>query len=205
MTGTAITEAKEFKEIYKLDVLQFLPIKRVCNRKDFNDEIYMTEREKYNAILKEIQKMHQKGRPILLGTESVEISEKLSRILRKINSNTPYSMPRTMQKKLRSLLEAGNKGQLPSLQTWQDEARISNSRKMWLQLGGLHVIGTTRHQSRRIDRQLRGRVRLGDPGSSKFFISFEDPFMRLFASPKLQPFCNGFDHRRGAYLCQNPQ
>jgi len=185
MTGTAMTEANEFKEIYKLDVLE-IPTHRACNRKDADDEIYMTEREKYNAILKEIQEVHQKGRPILIGTESVEVSEKLSRILRGSKLEHTVLNAKNNTKEAEIIAEAGKKGGITLATNMAGRGTDIKLKEGVPEIGGLHVIGTTRHQSRRIDRQLRGRSgRLGDPGSSKFFISFEDSLMRLFASPRM--------------------
>ena len=185
MTGTAMTEANEFKEIYKLDVLE-IPTHRQCNRSDADDEIYMTEREKYNAILKEIQSVHQKGRPILIGTESVEVSEKLSRILRGNKLDHTVLNARHHSNEAEIIADAGKKGAITLATNMAGRGTDIKLKEEVPELGGLHVIGTTRHQSRRIDRQLRGRSgRLGDPGSSKFFISFEDSLMRLFASPRM--------------------
>ncbi len=192
MTGTAITEAHEFKEIYKLDVLQ-IPTYKACQRNDFNDEIYMTEREKYNAILKEIKEVHEKGRPILIGTETVEVSEKLSRILRQNHIEHTVLNAKHHAQEAEIIAEAGKKGAVTVSTNMAGRGTDIKLKNDVSELGGLHVIGTTRHQSRRIDRQLRGRsARLGDPGSSKFFISFEDQLMRLFASPKLNALIQRF-------------
>lgn len=185
MTGTAITEAHEFKEIYKIDVLQ-IPTYKDCKRKDFNDEVYMTEREKYNAVLKEINEVHAQGRPILIGTESVEVSEKLSRILKQNKIEHTVLNAKQHEKEAEIIAEAGSLGAVTVSTNMAGRGTDIKLKKEVAEKGGLHVIGTTRHQSRRIDRQLRGRsARLGDPGSSKFFISFEDQLMRLFASPRL--------------------
>lgn len=185
MTGTAITEAGEFKQIYKMDVLQ-IPTHRKCIRTDFNDEIYMTEREKYNAILKEVMDIHAQGRPILIGTESVDISEKLSRIFRQ--NKLPHTVLNAKQNEKEAEIVA-NAGQRAAITISTNMAGRGTDIKLGegiASLGGLYVMGTTRHQSRRIDRQLRGRcARQGDPGSSKFFISFEDSLLRLFASPRM--------------------
>ncbi len=185
MTGTAMTEANEFKEIYKLDVLE-IPTHRKCQRVDADDEIYMTEREKYNAILKEVKAVHEQGRPILIGTESVDVSEKLSRILKQNKLEHTILNAKNHAKEAEIIAEAGKEGAITLATNMAgrgtDIKLQENSRKN----GGLHVIGTTRHHSRRIDRQLRGRGgRLGDPGTSKFYVSFEDQLMRLFASPRM--------------------
>ncbi|MBN2478721.1 MAG: preprotein translocase subunit SecA [Parachlamydiales bacterium] len=185
MTGTAITEAHEFKQIYKLEVLS-IPTYCPCIRKDFNDEIYMTEREKYQAILKEVKAKYEIGQPILLGTESVEISEKLSRIFKQ--NNLPHNVlnAKNHEKEAEIIANAGKKGAITiatNMAGRGTDIKLSDEVKS---VGGLYVMGTTRHQSRRIDRQLRGRsARLGDPGTSKFYVSFEDSLMRLFASPRL--------------------
>lgn len=185
MTGTAITESAEFKEIYKLDVLQ-IPTYKKCQRFDFNDEIYMTEREKYNALLKEIREVHEKGRPILIGTESVEASEKVSRILKQ--NKIPHTVLNAKHNATEAeiIAEAGNVGAVTVSTNMAGRGTDIKLKEDAAKRGGLHVIGTTRYPSRRNDRQLRGRsARLGDPGSSKFFISFEDQLLRLFSSPRI--------------------
>ncbi|NGX39975.1 MAG: Protein translocase subunit SecA [Chlamydiae bacterium] len=192
MTGTAMTEANEFKEIYKLDVLA-IPTHKKCIRDDTDDEIYMTEREKYNAILTDIKKVHAEKRPILIGTESVEVSEKLSRILRQ------NKLPHTVLNAKNHVQEAeiiANAGKPSAITVATNMAGRGTDIKLKDGIekkGGLHVIGTTRHQSRRIDRQLRGRgARQGDPGTSKFYVSFEDTLMRLFTSPRITLFLQKF-------------
>lgn len=185
MTGTAMTEANEFKEIYKLEVLE-IPTHRSCQRVDENDEIYMTEREKYNAILKEIKEIHSKGRPILIGTESVEISEKLSRILKQNRLDHTILNAKNHAQEAEIIADAGKQGAITLATNMAGRGTDIKLKPGIAELGGLHVIGTTRHHSRRIDRQLRGRSgRQGDPGSSKFFVSFEDSLMRLFSSPRI--------------------
>lgn len=192
MTGTAMTEANEFKEIYKIEVLA-IPTHRLCIRKDADDEIYMTEREKYNAILKEIQEVYGKGRPILIGTESVEISEKLSRILRQNKLEHTVLNAKNHAKEAEIIAMAGKRGAITVATNMAGRGTDIKLEAGIAQMGGLHVIGTTRHQSRRTDRQLRGRcARQGDPGSSKFFISFEDSLMRLFTSPRITAFLQRF-------------
>jgi len=185
MTGTAITEAGEFKEIYQLDVLQ-IPTYKVCKRDDANDEIYMTEREKYHAILQEIREIHEKGRPILIGTESVEVSEKLARILKQNQIKHTVLNAKYHEQEAEIIAQAGAHAAVTVSTNMAGRGTDIKLKSDVAELGGLHVIGTTRHQSRRIDRQLRGRsARLGDPGSTKFFVSFEDQLLRLFASPRL--------------------
>lgn len=185
MTGTAITEAHELKEIYKIDVLQ-IPTYKTCVRKDANDEMYMTEREKYNAILKEVKEIHEQGRPILLGTESVEVSEKLSRIFKINRLDHTVLNAKNHANEAEIIAQAGQRGAITIATNMAGRGTDIKLGAGIALSGGLHVIGSTRHQSRRIDRQLRGRsARQGDPGSSKFYISLEDQLMRLFASPSL--------------------
>lgn len=185
MSGTATTESGEFKEIYKMDVVE-IPTYRPCQRKDEQDRVYMTEREKYHAILEEVKRTHEKGRPILIGTESVEVSEKLSRIFKQHKIPHTILNARHHEQEAAIISEAGRKSAVTISTNMAGRGTDIKLGEGVAELGGLHVIGTTRHQSRRIDRQLRGRcARLGDPGSSVFFVSFEDSLMRLFASPKL--------------------
>lgn len=185
MTGTATTEANEFKQIYKLEVLS-IPTHHAGQRKDANDEIYMTEREKYNAILKDIKEIHEKGRPILIGTESVEISEKLSRICRQNKLEHTVLNAKQHDREAEIVAHAGKRGAITISTNMAGRGTDIKLESGVPDLGGLHVIGTTRHQSRRIDRQLRGRCgRQGDPGTSQFYISFEDSLLRMFASPRI--------------------
>lgn len=185
MTGTASTEAGEFKQVYKLEVLE-IPTHRNNQRKDFNDEIYMTEREKYNAILADVRKNHETGRPILIGTESVEISEKLSRIFKMNKLEHTVLNAKQNDKEAEIVAHAGKRGAITISTNMAGRGTDIKLEPGVADVGGLYVIGTTRHQSRRIDRQLRGRcARQGDPGTSKFYVSFEDSLMRLFASPRL--------------------
>lgn len=185
MTGTATTEAGEFKQVYKLEVIE-IPTHRPCCRKDFNDEIYMTEREKYNAILKEVRTAHEQGRPILIGTESVEISEKLSRIFKQNKLEHTVLNAKQHEREAEIIAHAGKEKAITIATNMAGRGTDIKLEPHVVDIGGLYVIGTTRHQSRRIDRQLRGRcARQGDPGSSKFYVSFEDSLLRLFASPRL--------------------
>ncbi len=197
MTGTAITEAHEFKQIYKLDVLE-IPTYCPCIRKDADDKIYMTEREKYLAILKDIKALHAIGRPILIGTESVEISEKLSRILKQNKIPHDVLNAKNHQREAQIIADAGKKYQITIATNMAGRGTDIKLTDEVKEIGGLHVIGTTRHHSRRIDRQLRGRsARLGDPGSSQFYVSFEDSLMRLFASPRLTAMLQRFRPKEG--------
>lgn len=192
MTGTAMTEANEFKEIYKLEVIA-IPTHRKCVRSDFDDEIYMTEREKYNALVTDIQKIHSQGRPILIGTESVEVSEKIARILRQ--NKLPHTIlnAKNHEHEAQIIADAGKEGAITVATNMAGRGTDIKLQEGVASKGGLHVIGTTRHQSRRIDRQLRGRcARQGDPGTSKFYVSFEDTLMRLFTSPRITMFLQRF-------------
>ncbi len=192
MTGTAMTEANELKQIYKLEVLS-IPTHRSSQRHDADDEIYMTEREKYNAILKEIQQVHGQRRPILIGTESVEVSEKLSRILKQNKLEHTVLNAKNHAQEAAIIADAGSYSAITVATNMAGRGTDIKLKEGVAQVGGLHVIGTTRHQSRRIDRQLRGRCgRLGDPGSSKFYVSFEDPLMRMFTSPRITAFLQRF-------------
>lgn len=203
MTGTAITEASEFKEIYKLEVLT-IPTNVPCIREDANDEIYMTEREKLSAILSEVQEIHAQGRPILLGTESVDISEKLSRILRQNKLEHTILNAKNHAQEAQIIAEAGHAGAITVATNMAGRGTDIKLQKGVADLGGLHVIGTTRHNSRRIDRQLRGRcARQGDPGSSKFYVSFEDTLMRLFTSPRIAGFLKRFRPPEGEPISAN--
>lgn len=192
MTGTAMTEANEFKEIYKLDVLA-IPTHHPCIRKDYDDEIYMTEREKYNALVKDIQSVHSQSRPILIGTESVEASEKLSRILKQHQLEHTILNAKNHAREAEIIAEAGLKGAITVATNMAGRGTDIKLKEGVAASGGLYVVATTRHQSRRIDRQLRGRgARQGDPGSSKFYVSFEDSLMRLFTSPRITTFLQRF-------------
>lgn len=185
MTGTASTEANELKSIYNIDVLE-IPTHKPCRRNDSNDQIYMTEREKYHAILNEIKEIHATGRPILIGTESVDISEKLSRILKQHKLEHTVLNAKQNEKEAEIVAHAGKKGAITVSTNMAGRGTDIKLEPGVSELGGLAVLGTTRHESRRIDRQLRGRSgRQGDPGSSKFFVSFDDRLLRLFTSPRL--------------------
>src|SRR6056300_556798 len=185
MTGTAITEAGEFWEIYKLDVVE-IPTNRPIAREDKNDLIYKTKREKYNAIIEEVVKLSEQKRPVLIGTTSVEISELLSKLLsvRKIKHNVLNA--KLHQKEADIVAEAGNPGVVTIATNMAGRGTDIKLSEEVKQSGGLAIIGTERHDSRRVDRQLRGRSgRQGDPGSSQFYVSLEDNLMRLFGSERM--------------------
>jgi preprotein translocase subunit SecA len=185
MTGTAETEAGEFWQIYKLDVI-VIPTNRNVVRKDENDVIYKTKREKYNAVIDEIVKLTEAGRPILVGTTSVEVSELLSRMLtlRKIRHNVLNA--KQHQREADIVAEAGQKSTVTIATNMAGRGTDIKLGEGVKEAGGLAIIGTERHESRRVDRQLRGRAgRQGDPGSSRFFVSLEDDLMRLFGSERI--------------------
>ena len=185
MTGTAVTEAGEFWEIYKLDVIE-IPTNRKIVRNDDNDLIYKTKREKYNAVIEEVTKLSNNGRPVLIGTTSVEISELLSKTLtvKKIKHNVLNA--KLHKKEADIVAEAGNPGIVTIATNMAGRGTDIKLSEIVKESGGLAIIGTERHDSRRVDRQLRGRSgRQGDPGSSQFFVSLEDNLMRLFGSERV--------------------
>ena len=185
MTGTAETEAGEFWDIYKLDVV-VIPTNRPIARKDMNDRIYKTKREKYNAVIEEVDRLVKAGRPVLVGTTSVEISELLSRLLtiRKIPHNVLNA--KLHQKEADIVAKAGLSGTVTIATNMAGRGTDIKLSDEVRQAGGLAIIGTERHESRRVDRQLRGRAgRQGDPGSSVFFVSLEDNLMPLFGSERI--------------------
>ncbi|MEP6663767.1 MAG: preprotein translocase subunit SecA, partial [Verrucomicrobiota bacterium] len=185
MTGTAETEASEFFDIYKLGVL-VIPTNRPIARKDANDSVYKTKREKFNAVLKEITTIHGQGRPILVGTVSVETSEQVSRMLKKAGIVHSVLNAKYHQQEAEIVSRAGQRGGVTIATNMAGRGTDIKLGAGVADIGGLHVIGTERHESRRIDRQLRGRcARQGDPGSSHFFISLEDDLMRLFGSDRI--------------------
>lgn len=185
MTGTASTEAGEFWDIYKLDVVE-IPTNRPVIRDDMNDRVYKTQREKYKAVIEEVEKMINAGRPVLVGTTSVEISEMLSKMLdmRKIKHNVLNA--KLHQKEADIVAHAGESSIVTIATNMAGRGTDIKLSPEVREAGGLAIIGTERHESRRVDRQLRGRAgRQGDPGSSVFFVSLEDKLMRLFASEKI--------------------
>ncbi len=209
MTGTAVTEEAEFMEIYKLPVT-VIPTNLPISRIDHNDVIYLTKNEKYRAIIDEIDYWHQKRKPILVGTVSVEVSETLSRLLRRRNIKHNVLNAKYHEKEAEIITYAGETGSVTIAtnmagrgtdiklgktvvtkekeQYLKSSDRISEENPFGLPHDGLHVIGTERHESRRIDRQLRGRSgRQGDPGTSRFYLSLEDDLMRLFGSERIAP------------------
>jgi len=185
MTGTAETEASEFFDIYKLGVL-VIPTNKPCVRKDGNDAVYKTRREKFNAVLNEIKQVHAQGRPILVGTISVEVSEQLSRMLKREGIIHSVLNAKYHQQEAEIVTRAGQRGGVTIATNMAGRGTDIKLGPGVADLGGLHVLATERHEARRIDRQLRGRcARQGDPGSSHFFISLEDDLMRLFGSDRI--------------------
>ena len=203
MTGTAETEAGELWDIYKLDVV-VIPTNRPILRKDMNDRIYKTAREKYNAVIEEIVSLVEQGRPVLVGTTSVEISELLSRMLslRKIEHNVLNA--KLHQREADIVAQAGRKGTVTIATNMAGRGTDIKLTPEVKEAGGLAIIGTERHESRRVDRQLRGRSgRQGDPGSSVFYISLEDHLMRLFASDRIASLMDRMGFKEGEVLENN--
>ncbi|MEM8582888.1 MAG: preprotein translocase subunit SecA, partial [Bacteroidota bacterium] len=185
MTGTAETEAGEFWEIYKLDVV-VIPTNRPIQRDDQHDKLYRTEREKLNAVIEDVQGLTEAGRPVLVGTTTVEVSEKLSRLLsmRKIDHNVLNA--KQHQREAEIVTEAGRPGKVTIATNMAGRGTDIKLQQMVKDAGGLAIIGTERHDSRRVDRQLRGRSgRQGDPGSSLFYVSLEDKLMRYFQTERM--------------------
>ena len=185
MTGTAVTEAGEFWEIYKLDVTE-IPTNKPIARKDQDDLIYKSKREKYNAIIEDVINLRNNRRPVLIGTTSVEISELLSKMLSRANINHNVLNAKLHKKEADIVTEAGNPGVVTIATNMAGRGTDIKLSKDVISSGGLAIIGTERHDSRRVDRQLRGRSgRQGDPGSSQFYVSFEDNLMRLFGQDRV--------------------
>ena len=200
MTGTAITEAGEFWDIYKLDVME-IPTNKPIARIDSNDLVYKTKREKYNAVIDHVSRLSSEGRPVLIGTTSVEISELLGRMLniKKIKHNV---LNAKLHKKEADIVSEAGKAGIVTIATNMagrgTDIKISESVK---ESGGLAIIGTERHDSRRVDRQLRGRSgRQGDPGSSQFYVSLEDNLMRLFGSDRVAKFMDKLGLEEGEVI-----
>ena len=200
MTGTAETEAGEFWEIYKLDVV-VIPTHRPIQRHDRHDLVYKTNREKYNAVIEEIEKLTSAGRPVLVGTTSVEISQLLSKALslRKI----PHQVlnAKLHKKEAEIVAEAGRAGVVTIATNMAGRGTDIKLSKEVKEAGGLAIIGTERHDSRRVDRQLRGRAgRQEDPGSSQFYVSLEDKLMRLFGSERIAKMMDRLGHKEGEVI-----
>ena len=200
MTGTAETEAGEFWDIYKLDVVT-IPTNRPVARVDMNDRVYKTKKEKYNAVIAEIEELVKKGRPVLVGTTSVEISELLSRML--TMRHIPHNVlnAKLHQREAEIVAQAGKAGTVTIATNMAGRGTDIKLPEEVKKAGGLAIIGTERHESRRVDRQLRGRAgRQGDPGSSVFYVSFEDQLTRLFISDRVAKMIDKFGIEEGEML-----
>ena len=197
MTGTALTEDEEFREIYGLDVIEIPPNKKVI-RVDHDDLVFGTHREKINAIVEEIIETHQKGQPVLVGTITIEGSEEISNRLRKEGIPHTVLNAKFHEKEAEIVAHAGERGAVTIATNMAGRGTDIKLGDGVAELGGLKIIGTERHESRRIDNQLRGRAgRQGDPGDTRFFISLEDDLMRLFGSDKMMKVFNALSHEDG--------
>ncbi|MCH1612487.1 MAG: preprotein translocase subunit SecA, partial [Flavobacteriales bacterium] len=200
MTGTAETEAKELWDIYKLDVVAVKTNKPLI-RDDQNDLVYKTAREKYQAIIQEIEKIRSNGRPVLVGTTSVEVSELLSRLLKLKKLPHQVLNAKLHQKEAEVVTEAGKPGTVTIATNMAGRGTDIKLGEGVKEQGGLAIIGTERHDSRRVDRQLRGRSgRQGDPGSTQFFVSLEDNLMRLFGSERIAKMMDRMGHKEGEVI-----
>ena len=190
MTGTALTEEKEFRDIYGMDVVE-IPTNRPVLRKDLDDAVYMTKKEKFHAVVDEIEKAHEKGQPVLVGTITIETSELLSKMLTR--RGIPHKVLNAKFHELEAeiVADAGIHGAVTIATNMAGRGTDIKLDEISRELGGLKIIGTERHESRRIDNQLRGRAgRQGDPGESRFYLSLEDDLMRLFGSERLMNMFN---------------
>ena len=204
MTGTAVTEAEEFYKIYKLETI-VIPTNKPNIRKDYNDLIYRTEKGKYEAVIRDVKERNDKGQPILIGTISIEKNEILTEMMEREGLRPAMLNAKNHQREAETIAQAGRKGAItlatnmagrgvdiilggtPDSDDPEDVARAQAEQEEVIALGGLHVIGTERHESRRIDNQLRGRAgRQGDPGSSRFYVSTEDDLMRVFGGDRMK-------------------
>ncbi len=203
MTGTAETEASEFWQIYKLDVV-VVPTHRNIVRKDLDDLVYKTKREKYNAVIDEIVKLTNENRPVLVGTTSVEVSELLARMLKLKGIRHNVLNAKQHQREAEIVAEAGHAKAVTIATNMAGRGTDIKLGEGVKDAGGLAIIGTERHESRRVDRQLRGRAgRQGDPGSSQFFVSLEDDLMRLFGSERISNVMDRFGYKEGEVI-QHP-
>ena len=200
MTGTAMTEAGEFYDIYKLEVVE-IPTNRPVIRNDQNDRVYRTKKEKYAAVIKEVEEMVNQGRPVLVGTTSVEISELLSKMLKLRHIDHQVLNAKLHQKEADIVAQAGKTGTVTIATNMAGRGTDIKLPPEVKDAGGLAIIGTERHESRRVDRQLRGRAgRQGDPGSSVFYVSFEDNVMRLFANERVVKTLDRLGFKEGEML-----
>lgn len=203
MTGTAATEAQEFWDIYKLDVVQ-IPTNKPVIRIDYDDKIYRTKREKYNAIIEEIVRLRKEGRAVLVGTTSVEVSELLSKMLKLRNINHNVLNAKYFQKEAEIVAQAGQPGAVTIATNMAGRGTDIKLHPSVREAGGLAIIGSERHEARRIDNQLRGRAgRQGDPGSSQFYVSLEDDLMRIFGSESIARVMDMMNFKEGEVI-QHP-
>ena len=185
MTGTADTEAPEFKKIYNLDVV-VMPTNQPMVRDDYADVIYKNEAAKYRAVVKEIKELHEAGRPVLVGTISIDVSEKISHMLKKDTIEHEVLNAKHHEREAEIIAGAGQLGKVTIATNMAGRGTDIKLGAGVVEVGGLHILGTSRHESRRIDNQLRGRSgRQGDPGSSRFFLSLEDDLLRIFGSGRI--------------------
>jgi len=200
MTGTASTESGEFWDIYKLDVIE-VPTNRPILRKDENDLVYKTNKEKYNAVVDKIIQLNNQNRPVLVGTTSVEISELISRFLKRSNIRHNVLNAKLHKQEADIVAEAGESKSVTIATNMAGRGTDIKLAKGVKENGGLAILGTERHDSRRVDRQLRGRSgRQGDPGSSQFFVSLEDNLMRLFGSDRIAKLMDRMGHKEGEVI-----
>ena len=203
MTGTAETEAQEFWDIYELDVV-VIPTNKPIARDDRQDLVYKTQKEKFNAVIEEINNLVSEGRPVLVGTTTVEISELLSRMLKMRNIPHNVLNAKHHQRESEIVAEAGQPGKVTIATNMAGRGTDIKLTPEVIKAGGLAIIGTERHDSRRVDRQLRGRAgRQGDPGSSQFFVSLEDSLMRKFGSERIAKVMDRFGYKEGEVIQHN--
>ncbi|MGM0682430.1 MAG: SEC-C metal-binding domain-containing protein, partial [Thermodesulfobacteriota bacterium] len=185
MTGTADTEAAEFKKIYNLDVV-VIPTHHPMIRDDYADVVYKNTKAKFRAVVEEIKDIHNQGRPVLVGTTNIDVSEMLSRMLQKAKIRHSVLNAKNHAREAEIIAEAGEKGKVTIATNMAGRGTDIKLGEGVAELGGLHILGTSRHESRRIDNQLRGRSgRQGDPGSSRFYLSLEDDLLRIFGSERI--------------------
>ncbi|MEO1959290.1 MAG: preprotein translocase subunit SecA [Nautiliaceae bacterium] len=200
MTGTAQTEATEFLEIYGLEVIS-IPTNKPIARKDLNDLVYKTEEEKFEAVVKKVKELHEKGQPVLIGTTSVSKSEYLSKLLKKANIPHNVLNAKHHEKEAEIIARAGQKGAVTVATNMAGRGVDIKIDDEVRELGGLYIIGTERHESRRIDNQLRGRSgRQGDPGVSQFYLSLEDDLLRIFGSDRIKNIMDRLGIERGEHI-----
>jgi len=203
MTGTADTEAVEFKQIYNLDVV-VIPTNQPMIREDYGDQIYRTEREKFQAVLEEVKHLHEEKRPVLVGTVSIEKSERLSALLSRHGIPHNVLNAKHHEKEAQIIAEAGQPGKVTIATNMAGRGVDIKLGEGVVGKGGLHIIGTERHESRRVDNQLRGRAgRQGDPGSSRFYLSLEDDLLRIFGSDRIAPIMSKLGMQEGEPIEHN--